>query len=187
MDSDPRRRCDCAGGSHIRFQCRAVPASSRNLRIQFQGGEEGALILRARAANPFPWDPSHGEFVLALEAVPLDSVEARDGSGIFPVVADPVTNAETLKGGDGAAINGMRITRRPLGVPVFGRKWDLNFKAQWLNATPFMQRSSVCINLLQTLTATDIFNSTLKDRLTGRSLIVLAKASSSILKLQLNW
>jgi hypothetical protein len=56
---------------------------------------------------------------------PLIRSKRGMAAGSFPVVADPVTNAETLKGGDGAAINGMRITRRPLGVPVFGRKWDL--------------------------------------------------------------
>jgi hypothetical protein len=84
--------------------------------FNFDATKIGPVTLRAHTANPFPWDPSHGDFVLALDAVPVDSAEALYGAGIFPIVVDPVTNAGTLTGGDGAAIRGMKVTRRPLGV-----------------------------------------------------------------------
>jgi hypothetical protein len=86
--------------------------------FNFKAAKVGPVTLRAHAANPFPWDPAHGDFVLALEVVPADSVEARYGTGIFPIVVDPVTNAGTLTGGDGAAIKGMKVTRRRLGVHI---------------------------------------------------------------------
>ena len=77
--------------------------------FNFAAVKEGSVTVLATTQKPFPWDPAHGQFVLALDVVPPDAIEAQTGSGIFPTIIHGAAMG-------GQMIRGMSVTvQRPAG------------------------------------------------------------------------
>lgn len=82
--------------------------------FNFAAVKEGSVTVRATTQKPFPWDPAHGQFVLALDVVPPDAIEGRTGRGTFPLNINRPHVHGAARGGDRHTISGMSIAvQRP--------------------------------------------------------------------------
>jgi FtsP/CotA-like multicopper oxidase with cupredoxin domain len=94
--------------------------------FNFDAVKEGLVRVRATTQKPFPWDPAHGQFVLALDVVPPDAIEGRTGRGTFPLIVNRPHFHGAAMGSSRQAITGMSVTvQRPAGTA-----WDGGVGAQ---------------------------------------------------------